>query len=154
MTTPTASSASATTTVSPISDSTSGAGAVTPGDLSKIIQGVQTGLNSLINDIVRKDTATAQDDYDTISDFLGEIFLLVAPEGSCSDTTTGHTLTVNEAIQTIQAVQLTLNKVELDVINSDSAAAFTDACALLANYYNGGLHEFVFGDGQASGTGQ
>ncbi|KAK5742783.1 hypothetical protein LTR17_003031 [Elasticomyces elasticus] len=61
-------------------------------------------------------------------------------------------MTQNEAFQLIQSIQSTLNAISLDVTNRDGAKALADTCEVRADYFNSGLHEFVFGPGQTSGT--
>ncbi|TKA61562.1 hypothetical protein B0A55_11026 [Friedmanniomyces simplex] len=135
---------SATTSTGPAtSTSTAGSGSGSFSDLDTLIQGLQTGLNSLILDIVRSDTTTAAADYNTLSPIFDQLLHFAAPSGSCSGSTTGKALTENEAIQLIQTIQSTLSMVSLDVTNGASVAALSDACAAQADYFNSGLHEHV-----------
>ncbi|KAK5135456.1 hypothetical protein LTR08_005244 [Meristemomyces frigidus] len=130
-----------------------GAGA-TLSDLPNIIQTVNVGLTNLIQDLQTTNTTSAQSTYNSLSGYFGEIFSLAVPKGSCDSSVTGRQLTLSEAIGIIQTIQGTLSSVMQDVTDGDGSAAFTDACAVLADYFSSGLHEFVFGPGQASGTGQ
>ncbi|KAK0254663.1 hypothetical protein LTR91_012592 [Friedmanniomyces endolithicus] len=142
----TASTAAATST------STSGSGSFL--NINDLIQGLQTGLNSLITDILRSDTAIAEEDYNTLSPLFDQLLHFAAPSGVCSGSATSEALNESEAIQLIQTIQSTLSLVALDVINGNSVSALLDACTAQSDYLNSGLHEYVFGSGQASGTGQ
>ncbi|KAK0943812.1 hypothetical protein LTR29_004576 [Friedmanniomyces endolithicus] len=142
----TASTAAATST------STSGSGSFL--NINDLIQGLQTGLNSLITDILRSDTAIAEEDYNTLSPLFDQLLHFAAPSGICSGSATSEALNESEAIQLIQTIQSTLSLVALDVINGNSVSALLNACTAQSDYLNSGLHEYVFGSGQASGTGQ
>ncbi|KAK0276335.1 hypothetical protein LTR35_010660 [Friedmanniomyces endolithicus] len=142
----TASTAAATST------STSGSGSFL--NINDLIQGIQTGLNSLITDILRSDTAIAEEDYNTLSPLFDQLLHFAAPSGVCSGSATSEALNESEAIQLIQTIQSTLSLVALDVINGNSVSALLNACTAQSDYLNSGLHEYVFGSGQASGTGQ
>ncbi|KAK0817392.1 hypothetical protein LTR75_003131 [Friedmanniomyces endolithicus] len=142
----TASTAAATST------STSASGSFL--NINDLIQGLQTGLNSLITDILRSDTAIAEEDYNTLSPLFDQLLHFAAPSGVCSGSATSEALNESEAIQLIQTIQSTLSLVALDVINGNSVSALLDACTAQSDYLNSGLHEYVFGSGQASGTGQ
>ncbi|KAK5682285.1 hypothetical protein LTS10_005411 [Elasticomyces elasticus] len=141
---------SATTSTSTASPTT-GSGSFT--DLNSLIQALQTGLNSLLLDIVRSDNVTAAADYNALSPLFDQL-LRFTPSGSCDGNPTGKTLTQVEAIQLVHSIQSTLNVISLDVTNGDDVKALADTCEVRADYFNSGLHEFVFGPGQTSGTGQ
>ena len=113
--------------------------------LNTLIHTVQGGLTKLINEILRNDLATAQTQYNSLSPSFDKILHLASPKGSCPTPPAGHALTQQEAIQIIQTIQYTLNLVSLDVTNGDSASALSDACTALADYFNSGLHEYIFG---------
>ncbi|KAK4950799.1 hypothetical protein LTR10_010792 [Elasticomyces elasticus] len=136
-----------TSTTSP----TSGSGSFT--DLNSLVQGLQIGLNSLLLDTVRSDKVTATADYNALSPLFDQL-LRFTPSGPCDGNPTGKALTQVEAIKILQGIQLTLNAISLDVTNGHDAKALADACEVRADYFNSGLHEFVFGPGQNSGTGQ
>ncbi|KAK3641387.1 hypothetical protein LTR56_006897 [Elasticomyces elasticus] len=147
----TTSTSTSTTTSTSTASPTTGSGSFT--DLNSLIQGLQTGLNSLLLDIVRSDNITAAADYDALSPLFDQL-LRFTPSGSCDGNPTGKMLTQVEVIQLLQSVQSTLNVISLDVTNGDDAKALADTCEVRADYFNSGLHEFVAGPGQTSGTGQ
>ncbi|KAK3657984.1 hypothetical protein LTR56_000807 [Elasticomyces elasticus] len=140
---------SATTSTSTASPTT-GSGSFT--NLNSLVQGLQTGLNSLLLGIARSDNVAAAADYNALSPLFDQL-LRFTPSGSCDSNPTGKTLTQVEAIQLLQSVQSTLNIISLDVTNGDNVKALADTCEVRADYFNSGLHEFVFGPGQTSGTG-
>ncbi|KAK1807341.1 hypothetical protein LTR12_018313, partial [Friedmanniomyces endolithicus] len=104
-------------TAAPTSTSTSGSGSGSFLNINDLIQGLQTGLNSLITDILRSDTATAEEDYNNLSPLFDQLLHFAAPSGSCSGSATSEALNESEAIQLIQTIQSTLSLVALDVIN-------------------------------------
>ncbi len=116
-------------------------------NINDLIQGLQTGLNSLITDILRSDTAIAEEDYNTLSPLFDQLLHFAAPSGSCSGSATSEALNESEAIQLIQTIQSTLSLVALDVINGNSVSALLNACTAQSDYLNSGLHEYVFGSG-------
>ncbi|KAK4890659.1 hypothetical protein LTR27_010698 [Elasticomyces elasticus] len=136
-----------TSTASP----TTGSGSFT--DLDSVIRGLQTGLNSLLLNIVREDNVTATAEYNALSPLFDQL-LRFTPSGPCDGNPTGRALMQNETIQLIQSIQSTLNVISFDVTNGDSPKALADTCQVRAQYFNSGLHEFVFGPGQSGGTGQ
>ena len=122
--------------------------------LNTLYLAITTGLNSLLDDIVRGDTATAQADYNSLSPRFDQLFAIANPNGSpCDNSGSGSQLTEDEAIQTIQAIQSTLSVVSLDVTSGNTAGALESSCTARSDFFNSGLHEYVFGSGQASGTG-
>ncbi|KAK5692834.1 hypothetical protein LTR17_025244 [Elasticomyces elasticus] len=141
---------SATTSTSTASPTT-GSGSFT--DLNSLIHGLQIGLNNLLLDIVHSDKVAAAADYNALSPLFDQL-LRFTPSGSCDGNPTRKALTQNEAIQLIRSIQSTLNAISLVVTNRDDAKALADTCEVRADYFNSGLHEFVFGPGQTSGTGQ
>ncbi|KAK5719347.1 hypothetical protein LTR15_007870 [Elasticomyces elasticus] len=147
----TTSTSTSTTTSTSTASPTTGSGSFT--DLNSLIQGLQTGLNSLLLDIVRSDNITAAADYNALSPLFDQL-LRFTPSGSCDGNPTGKMLTQVEVIQLLQSVQSTLNVISLDVTNGDDAKALADTCEVRADYFNSGLHEFVAGPGQTCGTGQ
>ncbi|KAK1082037.1 hypothetical protein LTR33_004209 [Friedmanniomyces endolithicus] len=135
----------AASTAAATSTSTSGSGSFL--NINDLIQGLQTGLNSLITDILRSDTAIAEEDYNTLSPLFDQLLHFAAPSGVCSGSATSEALNESEAIQLIQTIQSTLSLVALDVINGNSVSALLNACTAQSDYLNSGLHEYVFGSG-------
>ncbi|KAK0876895.1 hypothetical protein LTR87_009244 [Friedmanniomyces endolithicus] len=135
----------AASTAAATSTSTSGSGSFL--NINDLIQGLQTGLNSLITDILHSDTAIAEEDYNTLSPLFDQLLHFAAPSGSCSGSATSEALNESEAIQLIQTIQSTLSLVALDVINGNSVSALLNACTAQSDYLNSGLHEYVFGSG-------
>ena len=114
-------------------NSTSGGISTGPSGLDSTIIAVNAGLNKLINDIVRSDSASAQNDYNALNVDLETIQSITITQG-CSNPAAGDALTQNEAIQIIQTIQLTLNEVSLDVTNGNGPAANAETCALIADF--------------------
>ncbi|KAK5125394.1 hypothetical protein LTR85_000503 [Meristemomyces frigidus] len=113
-------------------------------DLDTIISYVQTGLTSLINDIIRVDMASAQAEYDSLESSFDEILAqTMLPRGSCSNTTGDASLGDAQAIETIQTMQDLLSQVSVEATNGNDILAFEDACTAHQDYDE--LHAFIFG---------
>ena len=131
--------------VAPAAPATAVAAPAKPTHLNKLIRTVRKGLTTLINEILHNDLASAQTQYNSLSPSFDRIFHLANPTGSCPNQTTGHQLNQSQAIGVIERLQLTLSKLSLEVTNGNSTAALRHGCIVLADYFNGGLHEYVFG---------
>lgn len=97
-------------------------------------------MNALLQDFVDDGTA-AQNNTKTAADYqaaralLREIFALVVPDSTCEDQAVAAApTTADDAINLAQSVQLTLNSLSLDILDSDSATAKLDFCSANANF--------------------